>query len=160
MIERLLLKLFKVREIPHPDGGLYLRRFFITPRWFPWINVFVHKLYTSDPDRVMHDHPWDFWTFPLSGYREYVPSFIGTSSHTRINTANRHSWHYRRAIYVHRIFELFETPTWTIVVTKKARREWGFWVDDYYHPGMQLWTPWREYLNLQDASVPWEDVVQ
>ncbi len=144
MIEAILRKLFKVREIPHPEGGLYLRRYFITPRWFP-LRVFVHQIFTPDPDRVMHDHPWDFWTFPLSGYRE-------VNMHNR-GFVDLCRWHFRPAEYVHRIIHLDYTPTWTIVVARKARREWGFWVDG-------RWVHWREYLGLPDEPVSWEDVVK
>ena len=158
VLERLLLKLFKVREIPHPDGCIYLRRFFITPRWFPWINVFVHKLYTPDPDRAMRDHPWDFWTFPLSGYFERRDD----SYMARIVYSRR--WHFRPAEYMHRIVLLGKTPTWTIMVTRKARREWGFWVESpvqNVHDGIEYrWVHWRDYLNLPDEPQSWEDVVQ
>lgn len=149
MIEAILRKLFKIREIPHPDGGLYLRRYFITPRWFP-LRVFVHQIFTPDPDRSMHDHPWDFVTFPLSGYHEIRLHDV----HGRFN-AYIWPWqcHTRPAEYVHSIYQLDKSPTWTIMVTNKARREWGFWVDD-------KWVHWREYLGLPDEPVSWEDVVK
>ncbi len=146
MIERLLLKLFKVREIPHPKGGPYLRRFYLTPEWFPWFNVFVHQLFTPDPDRDLHDHPWDFWTFPLTGYYE-----VGRVE--PVNYVLARSWHHRPAEYVHRITRLLHTPTWTIMVTKKGRREWGFWVEGQ-------WIHWRQYLGLFDHEQSWEDVVR
>ncbi len=152
MIERILLKLFKVREIPHPDGGLYLRRFFITPRWFP-IRVFVHQLFTPDPDRVMHDHPWDFWTFPLS--KRSTTAYTETKIEPGCGCVFSRRWHFRPAEYVHRITWLSRTPTWTIMITKKTRREWGFWVD-----GDRKWVDWRTYLGLPaDHPASWEDVV-
>lgn len=148
MIERLLLKLFKVREIPHPDGGPYLRRFYLTPKWFPFFNVFVHQLFTPDPDRDLHDHPWDFWTFPLSGYSEVTPRNRHWQKSVRCQC-----WHYRSAEYVHLIMHLDFKPTWTIMVTRKARREWGFWVEGE-------WMHWRDYLDLPDHEQSWEDVIR
>ena len=151
MIERLLLKLFKVREIPHPDGGPYLRRYYLTPKWFPFRNVFLHQLFTPDPDRALHDHPWDFWTFPLSGYIERRR--WDDLDEIDIGSTLSNQWHYRAAEYTHRIIHLERTPTWTIMVTRKARREWGFWVEG-------RWIHWRQYLGLFDHEQSWEDVVR
>lgn len=165
----LLAKLLGHRDVPHPDGGLYLRRFFLSPRWFP-IRVFLHCFYTPDPDRHLHDHPWDFWTLPLTSYEEELPE---NADGRRFRMVSRRRLHFRSADYVHRVtgflrrplrgVRRFEgpllpvsSPVWTFVFAKKARREWGFWVDG-------RWVHWRDYLTGDKPDVAeqnWEDVVE
>ena len=50
------------------DASLYLTRYIAGPFRF---HVFVH----GDRDPAPHDHPWNFWTFPLRGYYEEVVTF-------------------------------------------------------------------------------------
>lgn len=97
LIERLLVKLFRVRIIAQkcdqcngtgsnpkwtPDQSifliacrckgrgvlLYLRRFYLSPRW-KWLpfKIFLHHILLSDTDRAMHDHPFPFKTTLLKG---------------------------------------------------------------------------------------------
>ena len=41
------------------DGSKYMTRV-----WFGRLRV--HVFYRGDADADPHDHPWDFWTFPLT----------------------------------------------------------------------------------------------
>lgn len=47
------------------DGEPYLTRI-----WF-W-RLRLHIFHRGDADQDLHDHPWDFWTFPLTPYVEEV----------------------------------------------------------------------------------------
>lgn len=47
------------------DGSRYMTRV-----WFGRLRV--HVFYRGDADQDPHDHPWDFWTFPLTSYVEEV----------------------------------------------------------------------------------------
>lgn len=47
------------------DGDPYLTRI-----WF-W-RLRLHIFHRGDLDGDCHDHPWDFWTFPLTSYLEEV----------------------------------------------------------------------------------------
>lgn len=48
-----------------PDGNPYMTR--------TWIGrLRLHVFYRGDLDPDCHDHPWDFWTFPLVSYVEEV----------------------------------------------------------------------------------------
>lgn len=56
--------LFGAHTIIH-DGEPYMTRF-----WF-W-RFRIHRFHRGDKDQDCHDHPWDFWTFPLTSYVEEV----------------------------------------------------------------------------------------
>ena len=43
---------------------LYLLRVKLTPKT-RWGQLYLHIFHRGDQDRCPHDHPWDFWTFPL-----------------------------------------------------------------------------------------------
>lgn len=57
-------RLFGAHTIIH-DGEAYMTRF-----WF-W-RFRLHIFHRGDKDQDCHDHPWDFWTFPLTSYVEEV----------------------------------------------------------------------------------------
>ena len=73
LIEPLLRLVFRYRDIEKKGMGLYLRRFYLTPRtrpsWWPdswkWYRFFLHHIVRSDDDRDPHDHPWDFTSLIL-----------------------------------------------------------------------------------------------
>lgn len=57
-------RLFGAHTIIHEDEP-YMTRY-----WF-W-RFRVHVFHRGDKDMDCHDHPWDFWTFPLTSYVEEV----------------------------------------------------------------------------------------
>ena len=55
-------------RIVRGDGVAYMARHHLGP------DVRFHHLLTDDPQLDLHDHPWDFTTFLLTGgYREWTP---------------------------------------------------------------------------------------
>lgn len=87
MIEALLNLLFNKIDIinyrNNDEGELYLRRWFIWPHkpkdlaMVP--RLYLHKFYTGDSDRHLHDHPWPFRSLILwGGYTEfsYNPAWL------------------------------------------------------------------------------------
>lgn len=126
-------------------GSPYLKR------WFVYIFGFtlrLHKFYRGDDDRAPHDHPWPFWTFPLTGYWErvwdsrnqvelrYVKPWRLHGRPTSgfrhmVLGSRRHRWldQWQREVDV-----LFDTPVpfWTIVFTKPKDRSWGFYPNGEY----------------------------
>jgi hypothetical protein len=141
------------------NGAPYLER------WFVYIfgcTLRLHKFYRGDDDRAPHDHPWAFWTFPLSGYWERVhksppcrichsTAGVCTWNHKGSNATQEHyvkPWrlHYRPSSYQHMVIgnqrgyigspenAIFGTakPFWTIVVTGRKDRSWGFYPDGKY----------------------------
>lgn len=142
----------------------YLTRIKLTPNT-RWGRLYLHIFHRGDFDRDFHDHPYDFWTFPLRTYYERVLN-LTTGRDTR-NVVEAFRWHFRPAEYTHiqegsaryqwaaagldgpvRIEKGLGGPTVTFVWRKPTRRAWGFWVCTglsgrhlRYH-----WFPWRKYL--------------
>ena len=163
--DRVLRLVFSYRDIYKPEG-LYLRRFFVTPRswlgydqvrgrsrwprllgWVPrkYRKIFIHHILLSD-DRVPHDHPWDFTTLILAGC--YVER-IGRRSHfARTGTAG--SRFHNAAGHIHYL-EIVD-PVWSLVFAGESRRVWGFWT----HDG---WQDWRTYLGGPCAPTEPEDQI-
>lgn len=131
--------------------GVYLRRWFITrwtsdahplkPKRLP--NVMLHNMQQSDDDRALHDHPWDNISIVLwGGYIEHAFERLpieGIELPRVIQKRRRFgSVIYRKAELAHRL-ELIPRwkymnspavrPCWTIFITWRKRREWGFWYD-------------------------------
>jgi hypothetical protein len=113
----------------------YLERYYVlfnTRKHFPF-NIFIHKFLKGDPDDV-HDHPWPYATFILSGgYYEWVPTF---NPYTNERVGETRYWrgpgHFRISspTSYHRI-ELKEGVTaWTLFMPGPHKREWGFLVNN------------------------------
>lgn len=106
-------------------GPLLTRYFLInTPR----VALYLHHLHASDEDRALHDHPWSFITFLISGgYFEHYAVPGMTNDHSRLvvrSWRRRFSVLWRPAEWQHRL-ELVK-PTWTLVLRFRRRRQWGF----------------------------------
>ncbi len=116
------------------NGPLLVRYFLFRTRW---ISVYLHHLIGSDEDRALHDHPWSFVTFLLTGgYWEITPA----------GRFWRHwlSVLYRPAEWSHRL-ELTR-PVWTLVFRWSRRREWGFWETmRVCGKDWKRWVQWQAY---------------
>ena len=92
-------------------------------RWFVMLfgcTIRLHKFYRGDDDRALHDHPWRFWTFPLRGYWERTPAGTQYVKPWRL--------HYRPSGYQHTVVDFRGgVPAFTLVVTSRKERRWGFW---------------------------------
>ncbi len=94
-----------------------------------WFGLYLHHFLRSDNDKHVHDHPWAFATFLLSGgYREHTPSGIFWR--------RRFSVLFRPAEWKHWIE--VQQPVWTIVLRLRRVREWGFWTE-------RGWIDWQTY---------------
>lgn len=123
------LKHLRLDTITNTDGIDYIRRHHITD------NIRFHHILANDPDRHLHDHPWDYTTLLLEGsYRE----------HTRDNITDHHPGDllHRQAEQPHRL-ELLDGPVLTLFIAGPARRRWGFHTDNG-------WVHWSDY---PDAGV-------
>ena len=126
------------------EGVDYLVRYYLflkgssgsNSRRFPY-NVFLHKFLKSD-DPVMHDHPWAYTTFIISGgYWEHIP--VTTEEGKTIDTKFWRGpgyWHSYSCDHKHWI-ELPKDAVgpdatkscWTLFIPgiKKASGKWGFY---------------------------------
>jgi hypothetical protein len=139
-----------MREVPYLDryivylGGLCVR---------------LHKFWRGDDDRAPHDHPWNFWTFPLTSYKETVEEclfgsagahapqnacvdYFKPSIYRRENFVKAWRLHKRPAKYRHIVLGRADgstRPFWTFVITGKVVNKWGFW------PEPDRFVPWRDW---------------
>lgn len=155
---------------PHRDivgkEGLYLRRFYLTPRLRGKFRYFLHYIRLSDSDRNPHDHPWDFKSRILrNSYTEkvYYP-------YSRVPTLDRTQPHLLRSGFPGRVLDnkaehvhmvlLDSGPVWSLVKAGPARRKWGFWNLDPTDPSKDGWTFWRDYLNVGKHEDSWKEDTQ
>jgi hypothetical protein len=119
---------FHADRILAPDGEPYLYRWHLVPR-NRLANVYFHIQVRSDPERPLHDHPWDNTsTILVGGYVEQYQygSMLGTETYTRNVGPGRIIR--RNAEVAHRLILPKWVPyTMTLFTTGPHRREWGFW---------------------------------
>lgn len=135
-----------------PDGGdLYLHRWHVIPRRAVAANVYLHLQLQSDPERPLHDHPWDNQSVILAGgYDEVIqehPPF------TPITVAKRRKGQtcWRRAEAAHRLILPEGTPyTLTLFSTGPTVREWGFWIPN--HSGMPRWFSHEQCIHEEGGK--------
>lgn len=107
--------LYAYRHHIGPADDLYMRRWILRLPFGG--SVRLHHIVRSDAGRELHDHPFDFVSWLLTGgYLEVRPD----GSHWR----RRWSLVRRRAEDLHRVVVV--KPVWTFVITGPWRREWGF----------------------------------
>ncbi len=118
------------------------------PYAYRWVFIFfgysirVHKWLRSDDKRYMHNHAWWFLTFVLKGsytdvsfdsdYKMKVESCINDSiAHDQCifkDVVKRFSFRFRPSMHTHYV-EIPEGGAWTILLTGKPLRKWGFLVN-------------------------------
>lgn len=107
------------RKIITKNNRPYLRRWYLIER--PRVQVMLHHICQPDADRWLHDHPWPFLAVVLSGgYEQTRLTRRGQQRRTRVRRVNVIG---RRG--AHRI-ETVDPDTWTLVVTGRRLRTWGY----------------------------------
>jgi hypothetical protein len=119
-----------------PNGQPYLYRWHIVPH-NKRAGVFLHVQVKSDPERPLHDHPWDnMSTILTGGYDEIWDSAPWMSDHhanvhKQVRKLRIGDTVSRKASAAHRLLlpEEFEY-TMTLFFTGPKIRQWGFWYPD------------------------------
>ena len=91
-------------------------------RWvldFYFFSIRLHRWFYGDDIRAFHDHPWNFWSLVLSGQ---ITDISDAGKFTR----GAGTLLYFKAEHKHTIQT---TGCWTLLVTGKPIRDWGFWVN-------------------------------
>jgi|SRR5882672_6246602 len=139
---RILDGIYRIDEpdlVIAPDGNPYLYRWHIIRT--KEARVYFHIQVADDPERPLHDHPWDNFSVILSGgYREIMcmENAPPTERNTYTFHRNKGDVISRQAAWSHRLFLPPVYPyTMTLFSTGPKVREWGFW----YEKG---WVPFTE----------------
>jgi hypothetical protein len=138
----------------------------------------IHEFLPNADDRDVHDHPWWFLTFVVTGYYDDMKQCVDCeglgqeehSSHTLdggvvdfaltcetcdgtgvvLNERmDRGKLRYRPASHAHRT-RVGPRGCTTLVVTGPVTRSWGFWLG-------HTWSPWRKYVALHGKSMRCDD---
>lgn len=143
-LERILMSIFKYKDIRKEVDGemsLYMRRFYIFK--IKGYAMFIHKIYRSDEDRWLHDHPWPFITVVLkNGYMEELPEWRTEymfSCKRIFKTVKAISVLRHSATDLHRLHLIGGNPTWSLFMHGKRVRDWGFMTEDG-------WVSHKEYF--------------
>jgi hypothetical protein len=128
----------KVRVIRDDCGNPYLVRLSIVELF--GFALKLHIILRSDRDRELHDHPWSFITWMISG--GYWEHRFTTEPETAREWVKPGAIRFCRAPYPHRL-EL-ENPAVTLVLMFPKKREWGFYKRDG-------WVPWFTYKSDQEC---------
>lgn len=124
-----------------PDGDPYLYRWHLVRG--PEANVYFHIQTADDPERPLHDHPWDNQSVILAGgYHETLdqrPKLTAMGAKGGLQEFSRKPGDviWRKAEWAHTL-RLPEGVDYTMTLfsTGPKVREWGF----YYPEGWKLWT--------------------
>lgn len=144
------------------DGqeDVYLVRYIVFKS--KWGCFYIHRFMRSDASDP-HDHPWNFFTYIVSG--GYEEHFFDVSKpviengrfesfwRKKINVRKAGSLAYRRATDIHRVVipqrfmmkDIQRAPL-TACIMFKRKRHWGFW-SEMAKGG--VWTDWRDYLMIK-----------
>lgn len=137
------MRLHKPDIVLAPDGRPYLNRWHLAYDNAKG-NQFFHIQVASDPERPLHDHPWENRSLILcGGYDELWDEHPWFGEEWNEEPANRlpKLLHVRAgdevgraATVAHRLILPADIPyTMTIFVTGPKVREWGFWYPDGWH---------------------------
>lgn len=104
----------------------YLRRWYLIPR-NPALNIYLHQFLRDDYDRALHDHPWWFVSLMLRGaYTEITER--GPIRRRAGSIAFRPAeWRHRVELDWADGLTRRGIPAWTLIVTGRRVRTWGFW---------------------------------
>lgn len=119
-----------------PAGhGEYLYRWYVIPRNRE-ANVYFHIQTASDPERPLHDHPWDSTSVILAGgYTEMLMRKPDLES--GFSTLDREPGDviFRPASWAHRLILPAHVPySMSLFSTGPKVREWGFWEQGVFRP--------------------------
>lgn len=115
-----------------PECPMMKRWVFVTPLG----SLRLHHFLRSDVDRHPHDHPWWFITLVLKGEYTDLAEIMRDGRHAVFmqDCLKRGSIRFRPALHRHWVHT---DGCWTLIVTGRNRRSWGFWDRDVFRPVKQ-----------------------
>ncbi|MGE5154701.1 MAG: hypothetical protein ACM3ST_11875 [Bdellovibrio bacteriovorus] len=135
MIEGLLYAIsarLPCRFIDGDGGGPYLERYYLLGV-LGW-HLYLHRFVDSDPDRGLHDHPWDraLSLVLVTGYDEIRSDPRGGAATRRSLGPWRLNW--LRGDDFHRVVLRPGQTAWTLFLHGPRTKGWGFLQNGDYRP--------------------------
>lgn len=121
-----------------PDGDPYLYRWHVVHNPEKG-NIYFHIQVASDPERPLHDHPWDNTSNILSG--RYIETIQFAPPNGKVFTWERQTGQFisREATDAHRLILPPGVPyVMTLFMTGPKKRKWGFWYGEKWVPYDQV----------------------
>ena len=136
MLEDLLYRItarLPCRFIDGEEGEPYLERYYL---WgaFGW-HAYLHRFLESDPDRGLHDHPWNrAVSLVLSGGYDEQRSSDGDPDLIRVRTVRPFRLNFLRGDDFHRVVLRDGRAAWTFFVHGPRTKGWGFMRGGRFRP--------------------------
>jgi hypothetical protein len=136
LIESLLLRITgrrPCRFIDGEHGEPYLERYYLFGV-LGW-HAYLHRFVDSDPDRGLHDHPWDrAVSLVLAGGYDEIRPLAGDPDLTCTRTLR--PWRLNRlsGSDFHRVVLRSGRPAWTLFLHGPRVKGWGFVQHGAYRP--------------------------
>lgn len=149
----------KCKLIKGDEGQPYLERYMVA-RWGKdgEKTLFLHRFLDSDPDRGIHDHPWNSRSFIVAGgYNEKRLIKQHGVEKVIIRDILPLSFNTIRKDDFHQIILKEKTPAWTLFYHGKRVKHWGF---QHYNVNHDESIEKTEFVPYQDRTNPnerWED---
>lgn len=117
-----------VKTIRSKSGNLHFKRFAIfESRLF---SIYVHRLYRSDDDPHMHNHPWS-WCGSLVLSGGYVNARrTEDPARTRLDIVGPLDSFVMRPTDYHKIHTIIDGPVTTLFVAGPRLKSWGYMTED------------------------------
>lgn len=136
-----------------PAGcGEYLFRWHIIPQNRSG-NVYFHIQTESDPERPLHDHPWDSTSVILAGgYIELINPAPGESEcHTSRVDRKPGDVIHRPGTWAHRLILPTHIPySMSLFSTGPKVKDWGFWMKNG-------WVSYGEVTRTENGHSSWKE---
>lgn len=147
----------RCKIIKGDEGQPYLERYMVA-RWGKngEHTIFLHRFLDSDPDRGIHDHPWDSKSFIVSGgYLEKRLIQKEGKEHVILRDVKPLTFNTIGKNDFHQIILKKKTPAWTLFYHGPRVKHWGF---QYYKNKQDNSTEIEKgsFVAYQDKSNPEE----
>jgi hypothetical protein len=107
----------------------YARRWYIESKYLGSIRI--HHFMGPDDTRYLHDHPWWYFTIILKGKYE-------DRSETPVILGGWKRFAFRKAEHAHAVIPLTSNGVWTLVLTGRKTRTWGFWINGKWKKSLRF----------------------
>lgn len=109
---------------PERELRLYLFRLYLVR--LPWFGLYLHIFFNPDPERDVHNHPWE-WCVTKVLFGGYVEKSVQGDGRYIYERRGLFDWpkYFKGAVY-HTIARLVKTPTVTLFAHGREVRKWTF----------------------------------
>jgi len=142
--------LYRPPDLVIAGHGEYLFRWWVTPH-SDIANVYFHLQTQSDPERPLHDHPWDSTSVILAGGYEEIINMEPEDSRFNAQCITRHVGDviFRPGSWSHRLILPEHIPySMSLFSTGPKVKPWGFYMPDG-------WVNYEDVTRTENGQSHW-----